>query len=293
MTTHSLRSRLGLTEKKPIDGEFPASARTALFYVLVDLVRKGYIIDRKDVIFELKRIGRVTFSGLDQIKELDYSTQIEQSLNALKWDQIYFFIERVYYKLLTGTYDSDGEEIISCEYMRAFFENEVNQLIEEENLAYYFQNGEFHRKGRPHTVKAIAYASNILSDPKLDRVREHYNKARKFFDMRPHPDPENCVKEAICALEACLEILTEKNVSSNFEKIIKQLQGNGDKQIPPPIGEGIIKLYGYRGSGKGVAHASLQGNRVSTLDAELILSIIASYITYLVDLMQPHNDVPF
>jgi hypothetical protein len=132
-----------------------------------------------------------------------------------------------------------------------------------------------------------------LAAPRLEKVKNHYNKARRFFDARPIPDLENCVKEALCALEACIEIVASKNASKEFEKAIRQLQGNNTNQIPSPIGEGMIKLHSYRGSGQGVAHASLQGNRVALVDAELVLSLVATYITYFVDLFPPTEDIPF
>jgi hypothetical protein len=95
-------------------------------------------------------------------------------------------------------------------------------------------------------------------------------------------------------LEACLEILTQKPASKDFTKVVKQLQGNAIDEIPPPVAEGMIKLHGYRGSGQGVAHAALAGTKVSELEAELVLNLVASYITYLVDLFShPEDEVPF
>ncbi len=120
-------------------------------------------------------------------------------------------------------------------------------------------------------------------------MRTHFNKARKFFNERPEPDVENCVKEAVCALEATLEIVTKKNVGGNFAKAIKQIP-----EIPSPIAEGMIKLYAYRGDGQGIAHAASKGSKVSEIEAELVLSLAASYITYLYDLFpEPEDEIPF
>jgi hypothetical protein len=133
----------------------------------------------------------------------------------------------------------------------------------------------------------------VLADTRLEQVKNHYIKARKFFDLRPTPDPENCIKEALCSLEASIEILTTKNASKEFEKVIKQLEGNNSNQIPYPIGDGLIKLHSYRGSGQGVAHAALLGNKVTILEAELVLNIVASYITYLADLFPFDDELTF
>ncbi len=81
--------------------------------------------------------------------------------------------------------------------------------------------------------------------------------------------------------------------SKDFTQVVKQLRGNDPGQIPAPLVEGMIKLYAYRGSGKSVTHAALQGNRVSEVEAELVLNLVASYVTYLVDLFPQLEDIPF
>ena len=82
-------------------------------------------------------------------------------------------------------------------------------------------------------------------------------------------------------------MLTNLSASNDFTKTIKQIQGNDVKQIPPPIAESIIRLYAYRGSGQGVAHAAPNGNKVTEIEAELVLNLVASYVTYLVDILSP------
>ena len=96
------------------------------------------------------------------------------------------------------------------------------------------------------------------------------------------------------ALEASVEVLTGKSVSKSFDRAIRQLQGNEPGRIPPPIAEGMIKLRAYRGGAQGVAHAALEGSLVSEIEAELVLSLVAAYITYLVDLFpQEEEEIPF
>jgi hypothetical protein len=182
---------------------------------------------------------------------------------------------------------------ISISDVRDYFSNEMNAIMDEEGIAFQFVEGKFHRRGKAQTQKALQKIGQVLSNPRLDRVRNHFIKGRIFFDKRPDMDCENCVKEAFCALEAAIEILTGKNASREFDKSIRQLLGNKTNQIPIPIGESMIKVHAYRGSGQGVAHAATLGNRVEPVDAELILSLVASFITYLVDLFPFDDDVPF
>lgn len=42
-----------------------------------------------------------------------------------------------------------------------------------------------------------------------------------------------------------------------------------------------------------MAHAALEGNRVEEHDAELVLSVTAAYITYLVALLLEEDEIPF
>jgi hypothetical protein len=293
MTYSSLSQRLGKNPGKAIDNDFPSTARTAFCYLLADLYDKGFLVDSNVIIRELNRIGRITKGDLDQTKNKDFLNQISARIHKLIWNQVYFFCERVYSKLLKDVGNEFDEWYKSLSEVRNYFTDEVNLIMEEENLVFHFSDGQFHRRGRAQTQKVLERVGTVLANPKLEKVKNHYNKARKFFDVRPAPDLENCVKEALCALEACIEILTAKNASKEFEKTIRQLQGNRPDQIPSPIGEGMIKIHSYRGSGQGVAHASLQGNRVALIDAELVLSLVASYITYLVDLFPSTEDIPF
>ncbi|MEN6408111.1 MAG: hypothetical protein ABFD44_00195, partial [Anaerolineaceae bacterium] len=245
------------------------------------------------VLRELNRIGRFTSEDIEEKNIGQFQDKVFFRIKKLRWDQVYSFCERLYSKLLKDVGYDYETYYQSIAEVQAYFTDEINLIMEEENLAFHFVDGQFHRRGRAQTQKAFERVGSVLVDPKLNEVRNHYNKAKKFFDARPTPDSENCVKEALCALEACIEILTLKNASKDFEKTIKQLQGNDLSQIPYPIGESMIKLHGYRGSGQGVAHASLQGNKVELVDAELVLSLVAAYITYLVDLFPPIENIPF
>ncbi|KJS87769.1 MAG: hypothetical protein JM58_03190 [Peptococcaceae bacterium BICA1-8] len=167
-------------------------------------------------------------------------------------------------------------------------------MLCEENLDYRFNNGQFEREGRLHTQKSIKRMGAILSNSELYLVRQHYNKALKFFGEKPIPDLTNCVKESMCALESCIEIITGKKASVNFTKAIRELQKSDLINIPPTITESIIKIYAFRGESQGVAHSSPEGSKVTETEAELILNLVAAYITYLVDsLLIRKEDIPF
>lgn len=292
VTDIPFNQRFGIESAKPIDNDFPASARIALAHLMDDLNNKSALREQSVVLNELLRAGRFTGQEFETENYTPFFRRIILPLQKMDWWRVYTFCERVYSHLLSTAGYHENEytwiETMTIPQVQEYFATELNIILAEENLAYSFVNGQFQRRGRVQTQKSIQRMGAILATPSLLSVRTHYNKARKFFDERPEPDVENCVKEAVCALEACLEILTEESISGNFVKAVKQI-----KEIPPTIADGMIKLYAYRGDGKGVTHAASEGSKVSEIEAELVLNLVASYITYLVDLLSEPEEIPF
>jgi hypothetical protein len=292
------KQRLGTGPEKVIENDFPIDARIALAYILVDLDSKSYLRDRDSIFNELYRRARFSTTP-----NLDYSKGILpcvlETLKKMEWHAIYDFCERVYEKLLipSGYYWAEEEmwvEDASLADVRSYFSKELNLLLAEENIAYHFVEGKFQRRGRAQTQKSIQRMGSILGHQALVNVLQHYNKARHFFDQKPEPDSANCIKEALCAIEACLSYYYKEDFSADFNKAVKRNQGNGPTQIPAPIAESLIKVHAYRGSGQGVAHAAPYGSKVSEVEAELILNLVASYITYIADtFLKAEHDVPF
>jgi hypothetical protein len=293
MGSESLRHRLGVktTSGKLVYNDFPTNARIALDYMLDGMNQKGYITGLGDLELELKRIGRFITNDFERVKGTATIFRPFDLLYELEWHQVFEFCERIYARFLKDVELYD--RWIYLDEVRQFFSEEINLILDEENLAYHFENGVFVRRGRAQTQKTLERVGTVLSDPKLDKVRKLFNKARGEFDRRPEPDTENCVKDAICALEVCLQILTGKPAGKDFPATIRQSAGNGSRQIPSPIIESMVKLHSYRGSGVNVSHGTLDGNKVTELEAELVLSMVATFITYLVDLMPAEDEIPF
>lgn len=293
MSNESFKHRLGVksTGQKLVYDDFPTKARTALFYTIHSLDKNGYLTNIADLDLELKRLGRFTASDIERIKGEEYMLRPLALLHHLEWHQVFLFCERIYARYLRQVEHADGW--VWLDDVRKIFSEDVNLILDEDNLAYHFENGVFVRRGRAQTQKATERVGTVLSDPRLNKVRNLFNKARSEFDRRPEPDVENCVKDAVCALEVCLEILTGKHAGKDFPGAIRYSIGNGPRQIPSPIGESMVKMHSYRGSGINVSHGTLNGNKVTDVEAELVLSMVATYITYLVDLMPAEEEIPF
>jgi len=295
MEIRSFRQRNLLASSKIIYEDFPGTARIALINLIIELENKRYFESLMDVSLELCRTARIEF--IEREENL-YLSDIKDNLKTIEWYYVFAFCEQLHKKLFSPIFEYDmnnnyiGEEV-SLNEIQKFFTDEMNLILSEENIGYEFKDGIFNRIGRAHTQKNVIKTGSILTDEKLTRTRIHYTKALSFFAQMPEPDNENCIKEAICALESAAEILSGEKLTKDFCKELRKLEGNDEGKIPPPIIQSIIKIYGYRNNGQSISHGNTQGFKVTTLEAELVLNLTAGFITYLYDFFVDDKEIPF
>ncbi|MCA1575812.1 MAG: hypothetical protein LC794_00450 [Acidobacteria bacterium] len=289
-------------KRHQIADDFPETARIGLLHLVRDLIDKGYIGGWPAVIRELQRIARATpvEYGSNRTEEF-YVETVEELITALPWEKVYDFCERLHSYLAkdAGYYNDDYEQefIIRTpkSEVQEFITSELQQLFHEEKLAFDFSDGSVQRRGRRHTAEKITKAQTVMGDHRLVSALTHYNKALQFFRNPPSkPDFENTVKEAVCAVEAAGKALFPTSKATKLGDLIKWLANNKDLEFPKSISVTFAGLYGFRGSGEGVAHGGTEGGAATAELAEYVLSVAASQIILLVDLAQANDqDVPF
>lgn len=140
-----------------IDGEVPDSARTGLMHVLAEAVRKDYIEGWHVATMELQRIARRS-ALIDWSRGETNAAKLEAEgiLEALPWQKVYDFCERLHSHLATevGYNDFNNDYIvrISKTETQQFLAEELERLFREENLAFEFRDGIVQRRGKRHTV---------------------------------------------------------------------------------------------------------------------------------------------
>jgi len=276
-----------------IDNDCPETTRIGLLHLLNRLVEQHYVGDWNDVGRELQRIARVRPEGGKV-----YRDNAEMLLLQLPWDKVFDFCERLYNHLANEVreYNRQTEElevITPKSEVQEYIASELRGLFLEEHLAFEFSNGLIRRRGRRHTADQVTRAELVLGDPRLSKARAHFNKALRYFRNVSQPDPENVVKEAVCAVEATARTLFPSG-GSTLGDVVKSITGSGLGQLPKPIANTFHGLYGFRSAGEGVGHGGADGGPVTKELAEYALAVAASQIVLLVDLaaaLEP--DVPF
>lgn len=294
----SARSR---GQHRQLDGNFPPSARSGLLHLLFDLVDRRYLPDWTVVARELHRIGRfplVEYDSTSVVSIKEAKADVKKSLDALGWEKVYDFCERLFGHLPQeiGYEDNYGnyEVQVSRGDIQTYIATELQRLFLEEGLAYEFSDGAVRRRGRKHTVELTAKSQVVLGDPQLLSARKHFDKALQFFRHPSKPDYENAVKEAVCAVEAAGKALFPLAKASTLGDLVKWLGSTSEVAVPKAICQTIVGVYAFRSGGEGVGHGGANGGAATLEVTEYVLAVCASQIIYLVDLANSLDvDVPF
>ncbi|MGO8819212.1 MAG: hypothetical protein ACLQVG_31620 [Terriglobia bacterium] len=284
-----------------IDEDFPESARIGLLHILRAGLEKQYLAGWRDVALELQRIAREVPASYDPSSQSDRTAQSDaiDLLMKLPWERAYDFCERLHGHLAQEavypcTYDNQEAVVVARSDVQLFFSSELERLFLEENLAFEFSDGLVRRRGRRHTVDRVSRAEVVLGDVRLAGARKHFSKALRYFRSVTDPDPENAVKEAVCAVEAAGKVLFPEAKGATLDDLIKWLEGNEAGEVPKAIGRTFTGLYGFRNGGDGVAHGGASGGPATPAIAEYALAVAASQIILLVDLASlQEGEIPF
>lgn len=283
-----------------IDNAFPESARVGVLHLLYDLEEKGYVAGWPAIARELQRISRqppTSYESSSVTDLLKAKTEAEVALSSLNWDKLYDFCERLYSHLSQDTLEwfGFGESKVSTprSEVQVFIAEELERIFLEENLAFEFSEGLVLRRGRRHTEDQATRAQFVLGDNRLAGSRKHYIKALQFFRHPTKPDYENCVKEAVCSVEAAGKALFPSAKATTLGDLAKWFSNTEDYEIPKALVKTIEGIYAYRSGGNGVGHGGAQGGAATLEVAEYVLSVCASQIIYLVDVEKVDDDIPF
>jgi len=263
----SKRYSLRPTPEGLIFEDIPHSARIGLFYILEDFLDNVHVQlwhFYSNICMAL-RIPRATRDYYLQESEL-IPRAIENLIMDYNWWQVYDICELMYRELTYIPY-------------RQQLSKQINKLFIDEQLGFEMREGAIEKVGSGFIDAQVKEARYLLKEPEFKGADEHFEKAIKALNVRPNPDVENCIKDAVAAIESVARIIVndDKALLSN---IIKDMANKGI--IPKPLDQAIQKIYAYRGDQPGVAHGLVGASKVTIDEAEFVLAMSAAIIIYLV-----------
>lgn len=248
--------------------DIPEAARVGLYHIVTQFFDKKYLA-LYDVICRALRIPVKLKTTLRS--DSSGSSEIEDLIMKCQYWQFYDICEVLWQGLkYKGEKDSLSDEI--------------NILFREEHLGFELRDGKVEKIGSGFVDAQIKEARYLLKEPEFKGADEHFEKALRALNTRPKPDVENCVKDAVSAIESVGRIIVNDD-KAMLSNIIKSMAKDGT--IPKPLDEVIQKIYAYRGDQPGVAHGLVGTSKVTIDEAEFVLAISAAIIIYLVK--KKHN----
>lgn len=153
----------------------------------------------------------------------------------------------------------------------------IEEVFAEQNLPYAMTpEGIVWRFSAP-AGEAVESASRLLLES--DRFRgpaEQWGKALGHLARRP-PDPENCVKDAVGAIEGLVRMVmgrTKDTLGELLPALSKQFG------IHKALTDAIGKIYAYRGDQQAIAHGATGALSDLSAEAELVCHWCAASIVF-------------
>jgi hypothetical protein len=198
-----------------------------------------------------------------------WAMYIPQTLAQCSWWQFYDVIQQI----SACMNQRWGEE-----YRWAFSEK-VNTILAREVIPWRLdQQGRVIRALNPQVARQIQEARTLLTNPTFRGADEQFERAVGYLNKRPDPDEENCVKDAVGAMEAVANIIAGSTGEQLNRLLSREPFTSG---IHPAIRQAIDKVYAYRGAAPGVGHGQVGSSAVSLAEATWILATSAATILYL------------
>jgi len=261
----SKRYGLRPTPKGLMYEDVTEQARVGLYHIVRQFFEKYY--DLYEALCTALRLP------LDKNIAVSYPSQdylasviIEKLIMNCQWGQFYDICE-VLWQGLENKREKDS------------LSDEINTLFREEHLGFELRNGKVDKVGCGFIDARVEETRYLLKEPEFKGADKHFEKALKALNIRPDPDVENCIKEAVCAIESVGRIIIN-NDKALLSDIVKTMAKN--EIIPKPLDEAIQKVYAYRGDQPGVAHGLVGLSKVTVDEAEFVLAMSAAIIIYLV-----------
>ncbi len=160
----------------------------------------------------------------------------------------------------------------------------INAILARGGIPWKLEQDKVIRALNAQIAERINEARVLLTDPRFKGPDEQFAKAIDHLNRRPDPDEENCVKDAVGALEAVANIIAETH-GKQLNYVLREepfLSG-----VHPIIRQAIEKIYAYRGAAPGAAHGQVGSAMVTSEEAIWVLATSAATIIYFAHKFSP------
>ena len=300
--TFSKRYGYGKCAKELIYEEASQKLRIGLWNLIQDYVRTNKLPD-----YDVLYLKLTFFFRLRRGENINHFDVIEHFvLNTLDWNEIFDLIQYLFTLVVYYDWDqAENEWRVFPQHVgsiRYSYTIEINKLFSSENIGWRLKKGKLEREGSEYLDKeTVERVKKVLKHSDFKGPNNQFLKAIDFFNKRPKPDRENCIKEAVGALEGVARILLkDKNIT--LGKAINKLV-RIDK-IRKPFDKIFHVLYGFVSNEPGSRHGAFELSEIDVGETEFVLYSSAACMLFLCEKFGyspiekeeeelPEDEVPF
>lgn len=197
-------------------------------------------------------------------------------LKAAPWYYLFDFVELI----ATELKDKEDNYLFEEEKLKVYgfkaYQKKINMIFKEDNFVWLLSDKGGISRNIPEVLnKTVNKTESKLTD-KFEPARNHYKKSIQYIFSFPM-DPENGIKEIICAIESVGRTIYPK--SSTLGQVIKELKK--EDNVPKRLVDVIDKLYVFANATPAIRHGSNQSSGLVVDDAEFVFYTGVSLIRYL------------
>jgi len=236
----------------------PEYVRNAVIQIAVELEIQPSEI--RDIICS------TTFTTPDSNNWSEYPN-IWNEVNGLiyqcEWYYVYDVAEKIHSLLKNKFQDARPSD----------YENRINEIFRVKGIGWKMFEGLIEIRGTETFEEAVRQAEATTLEAGRTTVSSEIKESLRDLSKRPHPDLTGAIQHSMAALECLARDITGES-SSTLGRIIS----DGNINIPPPLDTAVEKLWGFASQ---MGRHLLEGNNPNYKEAELVVFICASLISYL------------
>jgi AbiJ N-terminal domain 4 len=196
--------------------------------------------------------------------------EVQELITACQWYRVYDIAEAFYAEAAASPrYGSRSGSATE-------FETKLNEVLYEQGIGWKMEHGQIVYRGEQPFEQAVAAARQALQHSNRSTAQNEVAEALSDLSRRPAPDRTGAIQHSMAALEC-----VARDISGEPKQTLGALlKSHGTKLvIPRPLDVAVEKAWGYASE---VGRHLQEGREPSAEEAELVTTICAAVVTYLV-----------
>lgn len=197
--------------------------------------------------------------------------EVARLIEECPWYRVYDVAEAFY-----AAADSSPGPFGASSSRPVEYEVKLNEVLFDLGIGWKMEDGQFIFRGDQPFEHAMASAREALGRTARSTAEREVMEALKDLSRRPAPDRTGAIQHSMAALEC-----VARDVSGAPKPTLGTLLKNysAELAIPPPLDQAVEKAWGYASE---VGRHLQEGREPSAEEAELVTTICAAVVTYLV-----------